>query len=90
VTITVHNSSEQLVANATVTGAWSNGASGSSTCTTNAQGQCSVAKSVPKSKSSVVFTVTNVSALGLPYRPTANHDSDGDSTGTRITITAPA
>jgi hypothetical protein len=38
---------------------------------------------------SVTFSVTNVTAAGLAYAPGSNHDPDGSSTGTSITILRP-
>jgi len=37
----------------------------------------------------VTFTVTNVAGAGLTYNPATNADTDGDSTGTTITISKP-
>ena len=91
VTITVHEAGENPVANATVSGAWSAGATGSSSCTTNGSGQCSVTKgSIKGSVSSVVFTVDSVTHSTLAYSPGSNHDPDGDSNGTTITVNKPA
>jgi PKD repeat protein len=45
VTIAVHDSSHSPVANATVSGSWSNGGTGS--CMTNSGGQCTVSKRSP-------------------------------------------
>jgi hypothetical protein len=39
-----------------------------------------------KSKSSVTFTVANVTANGGSYAPASNRDPEGDSNGTTITI----
>jgi hypothetical protein len=73
------------VAGAVVGGVWSGGASGSASCTTNGAGDCTVSLSKIKS-SSVTFTVTSVTSAGSSYAPGANHDADGDSTGTVITL----
>jgi VCBS repeat-containing protein len=90
VTITVHNSSHAAVANATVTGNWSNGASGSSSCTTNASGQCTVTKSgIFQFRSSVTFTVSTVTYATMTYASAGNHDPDGDSNGTTIIVPRP-
>ena len=90
VTITVHDSAEGLAANATVNGSWSNGANGSGSCVTNASGQCSITRNNIKGNSgSVTFTVTTVSASGVAYDAGANHDPDGDSNGTVITVLQP-
>lgn len=42
-----------------------------------------------KSKTSVTFTVTNVTRSGDTYASSSNHDSEGDSNGTSITILKP-
>jgi hypothetical protein len=90
VTITVHDANHNPVANATVSGKWSNGASGTSSCTTNSNGQCTVSKSgIPKGKSSVTFTVNNVTRPASTYNSAINHDPDGDSNGTRIVVRRP-
>ena len=87
-TITVHDSNHSPVANATVSGSWSSGGTGS--CTTSGSGQCAVSKStIPKSTGSVIFTVVNVAHATLAYNAPDNHDPDGDSTGTRITLSRP-
>jgi hypothetical protein len=90
VSITIHNNSEAPVAGATVNGSWSNGSSGSSSCVTNASGQCTVTKNNLRSNTpSVMFTVTSVTAAGNTYNASANHDPDGDSNGTSITVLQP-
>jgi protocatechuate 3,4-dioxygenase beta subunit len=86
VTATVHDQDNNPVSGAVVSGAWSAGASGSGTCTTDASGQCSMSKSVRTTSGSVTFTVSNVTLAGSTYTPASNHDPDGDSTGTVITI----
>lgn len=90
VTITVHDAGDNPLVNATVSGSWSNGASGSGSCTTNGSGQCAVTKNNIKSnQSSVTFTVTNVAETTHTYDANANHDPDGDSNGTAITVLKP-
>jgi hypothetical protein len=90
VTITILDSSGSPVTNATVSGGWSNGASGSAACVTNGSGKCTVSKtSIPKNKSSVTFTVTNVTHSTMTYNPAANSDPDGDSNGTTIIVSKP-
>jgi len=42
-----------------------------------------------KSKTTAVFAVTNVTASGASYVSSSNHDPDGDSNGTSITIDKP-
>ncbi|MBW7886534.1 MAG: hypothetical protein H3C34_28685, partial [Caldilineaceae bacterium] len=87
VTVTVHSDSEAPVSGATVSGSWSGAASGGGSCTTNASGVCVIEKNNLRG-SSATFTVTSVSAT-QPYNAAANHDPDGDSNGTSITIVAP-
>ena len=88
VTITVHTSSHVPIANAAVSGAWNGGGTGS--CTTNASGRCAVSKAgIPKKTGSVNFTVTNVALGTLVYKPADNHDPDGDSNGTTISVIKP-
>ncbi len=44
---------------------------------------------LPKKTRQVTFTVTGVVYQGLDYVASDNHDADGDSDGTSITITKP-
>ncbi len=88
VTSTVHDSSHSPVANATVSGSWSNGGTGS--CTTSGSGQCAVSQSgLPRRTGSVTFTVASVTHATLTYKAADNHDPDGDSNGTSITVSRP-
>ncbi len=90
ISIAVHDSNEKLIANAKVTGAWSGGTSGTSSCTTNSTGRCSVTSPLmASSKTSVTFTVKSVQYAKLAYTPPANHDLEGDSNGTAITARPP-
>jgi len=90
VAITVHNAGDNPVAGILVTGNWSGGASGTGSCTTNAGGQCSVdSGSLNPNSSSAIFTVTGLTGSGYTYNSDANHDPDGDSNGTSITVYAP-
>jgi PKD repeat protein len=85
VTITVHDSSHVAIANAVVSGSWSGGSSAS--CTTSAFGRCAVVMSgIPNKTASVGFTVTSVTLVPFVYKPADNHDPDGESNGTTITI----
>ncbi len=86
VTITVHDSAEKIVAGATVSGNWTTGGSG--TCTTNGKGICAVSRSgIPLLTPSIRFEVKGVTKAGSTYDQSANHDLDGGSDGTGITIT---
>ncbi len=87
VRILVEDQDQAVVAGAVVTGKWPNGTTG--TCTTNTSGLCRIGRKLAKSKLSIVFTVTKVASAVGAYTPTANHDPDGDSNGTRITLVKP-
>jgi PKD repeat protein len=90
VTITVHDGSEGAEAGATVNVTWSGGASGSDSCVTNGSGQCSViSPNMHKKTGSVTLTVDGVVPSAGSYDSSANHDTDGDSTGTVITALKP-
>ena len=88
VTITIHDSNHAPVANASVSGAWSSGAKGGGSCTTNAAGQCSVSKNNLNS-TSATFSVTGVTVSGGTYSSAANHDPESDSNGTVIVVARP-
>jgi hypothetical protein len=87
VTITVQDESEGGVADATVSGLWSDGTSGS--CPTNASGQCFIDQNNIRSGDSITFTVTDVTHGAFTYAAADNHDADGDSDGTSITVWKP-
>lgn len=90
VIVTVHDASENPLSGANVSGTWSNGISGSDSCVTDSAGTCSITKSNIKSNvSSVAFSIDAVSHASMQYEPLANHDPDGDSNGTSISIPAP-
>jgi subtilisin family serine protease len=90
VTILIHNNLELPVSAATVTGKWTNGATGTVTCTTNANGTCTVTKTgLRLTTTSVTFTVTNVTKSPMVYQSSANHDPDGESNGTTIVVSKP-
>jgi beta-lactamase superfamily II metal-dependent hydrolase len=90
ITITVEDATHSPVVNATVSGAWSAGASGSGSCVTNGSGQCTITKNnISKNSSSATFTVTDVTHATYTYTSGDNHDPDGDSNGTAITVTKP-
>ena len=91
VTIRVENATHGALANANVTGVWSNGATGSASCRTSVVGVCTVSKaSIATTIESVTFTITGVTLTGRTYDASANHDTDGDgSTGTTIVVSRP-
>lgn len=92
VTIRIHSGTEGAVSGAVVTGTWSDGASGSASCTTGSTGACTVQKTkLPRaSVASVTFTVTSVTRSGSVYASGSNHDPDGDSTGSSILVLRPS
>lgn len=90
VTITVHNTNHQPVANATIVGHWSNGYTGTASCVTNVSGSCTVdTGKATLGGTTITFTVDSVSHSSLPYLPSNNHDPDGDSNGRTINIQRP-
>ena len=90
VTIYVHDANENPLASATVSGVWNNGISGTLSCSTNSLGNCQVsAGSISTNISSATFTVTGVTKSAYTYVASSNHDPDGDSNGTAITILMP-
>jgi serine protease AprX len=89
VTIYIHNASENPLSGAKVNVSWSGGATGTTSCTTNTSGYCSVSKSLSTSKTSITLTVTSATKSSYTYNAAANHDPDGDSTGTVIVVSKP-
>lgn len=88
VTVAIHDTGHGAVSSATVSGTWSNGTTGNASCTTN--GSCTVSKSgIPKRTGSVTFTVGNVTHSSLTYDSEPNHDPDGSSNGTAVTVSKP-
>ncbi len=90
VTITVHDAAHAPVPGATVEGSWSDGANGGGSCSTDASGRCTITKNNIKGNTAgATFTVDTVSRAADSYDAGANHDPDGDSDGTTITISGP-
>ncbi len=90
VIVTIHNASHEPLEGATVYGAWTGGGLGSDECVTDWAGECLMLKTfIHRKNSSVTFTVTNVVFGSEPYEPGQNHDADGDSDGTSITVPRP-
>jgi serine protease AprX len=87
VTVTVHTSTHAPLAGVVVTGSWSDGTTAS--CTTGASGSCSMPTKNVRKVASITFTVSGLSRSGYAYESSANHDPDGDSSGTAITLTKP-
>lgn len=87
VQIEVHDILHTPVPNASISGSWSNANSGATACMTSGIGRCSVSAQVHKKNVSTTFMVGNVQPGS--YQSIANHDPDGDSNGTSITINRP-
>lgn len=88
VTVVVHDPSHGTVSGATVGGVFSAGGKGTASCTTGSTGSCTITKSKLRS-GSVSFTVTGVTHATRTYESLDNHDPDGDSNGTSVTLQAP-
>jgi hypothetical protein len=90
VVVTIHDDSHNPVSNATVSIQWGGGVSGTASATTGSDGQCTFSiGNIPKKSSTATLTITDVYHATLAYSATANHDPDGDSNGTSITIAKP-
>ena len=87
VTITVHDQNHNPLVGVVVSGTWTGGFGGS--CTTDASGRCSVSRSWAKKQTSLTFTVAGLSKSGFVYRSSENHDLDGDTNGTAVTVAKP-
>jgi len=81
VTVVVHDGAHRPVASAYVWGRWSSGVA--SACTTDAAGQCTLSTLLKGTGGS--FTIQSVERVAYVYRG-PNHDPDGDSNGTTITV----
>ena len=93
VEITAHDANHNPLNGVTVVGRWSRTGLNANTCTTGelgGNGTCIVLfPSLPLSAGQVRFTVTSVTRNGYTYQQAANHDVDGSSNGTVITVARP-
>jgi hypothetical protein len=90
VTATIHDGNHNAVAGATVSVQWTGGFSGFATGTTDSNGRCVFTSgNIAKTSSSATLTVLNVTHPVLTYQASTNHDPDGDSNGTAITVNSP-
>jgi hypothetical protein len=88
VTVRVHDGDHAVLPGVVVRGRFGpNGAT--LTCTTGTGGGCTLSRDLKKTKVSIVFTVLGLSKASYTYVAASNHDPDGDSNGTRITVTRP-
>lgn len=85
IAVWVHDAAERPVAGAAVKGKWYGVKYAS--CTTNSVGYCIIWSPQFSSGPSVKFSVTSVTSPTRPYAAPLNHDPDGSSNGTTITIT---
>jgi len=88
VTIRAHDASETPLEGVLVRARW-NASSTTVSCTTKANGSCRISKRWANSRANVRLTVLSLVSSGLTYAPADNHDPDGDSTGTVITVARP-
>jgi hypothetical protein len=89
VTVVIHDASENPAAGATVSAQWSAGATGTATTGANGQGTFTLSNLSKQNTPSVTLTITSVTHPTLTYNAGANHDPDGDSNGTSITVNRP-
>jgi serine protease AprX len=88
VAIRVHDGDHEVLAGVVVRGRFGpNG--GILTCTTGTGGSCSLQRDLARTRASIVFTVLGLTKSGYAYQSGGNHDPDGDSNGTKITVTRP-
>ena len=89
--LAAHGDGEEPIAGATISGHWSSNPGAQVSCETGGgrknAGSCSLkAGGLPTSLNTVTFVVGSITATGFDYDAAANHDPDGDSDGTSITI----
>jgi hypothetical protein len=89
-TAQIDTDAHAMLPGAVVTGVWSVGSGTPASCTTDATGRCSLSRvGLAKKTGSATFTVTAVTHATRIYQPGANHDPDGDSNGTAVTVLKP-
>ena len=87
-TIRVHNGDHGPLPGVVVRGRFgTNGAV--LTCTTGPGGGCTLRRDLRRTRASIGFVVLGLSKASYVYAAGSNHDPDGDSDGTRITVTRP-
>ncbi len=90
VILQVHDATHNPVEGATVTGTWTGPGLSVDECVTDYAGECLMLSTlIRKRVGAVTFTVADVVYGTLTYEPGSNHDPDGDSDGTSITIRKP-
>ena len=83
---TIHDENHNPAADVTVTGEWSDATTGTASGITGSDGTVTFSTGNMPGGTSVTFTVTDVTHDILTYDSTSNHDPEGDSDGTIITI----
>ncbi len=90
VEIMIHNPNHAAVSGARVVGSWSRSVTATTQCTTSGSGTCAVVfAGLKKNVASITFTVTGVTLAGQTYLAGQNHDPDGSSNGTAVTVNKP-
>ena len=88
VAVIVHDDAHRRVSGAIVTFSLSTGET--VWCETSRRGRCTASSwKLGLSIASVTFTVVSVEAAGYIYDAAGNHDPDGDSDGTTVTVARP-
>jgi hypothetical protein len=86
--IRVHDGEHVVVAGVVVRGRFGpNGAIIS--CTTGTAGACTLTRDLKRTRLSINFVVVGLSKSTYTYLAANNHDPDGDSNGSTITVTRP-
>ncbi len=88
VTVRAHDQAEAPLPGVLVRARW-NSSSTTVSCTTNSNGACRITKRWATSRARVTFTVVSIAMSGLSYASGDNHDPDGDSSGTSISVARP-
>jgi PKD repeat protein len=87
VTMMVHDDAHSRLGNATVTGSWSSSPGAQASCTTDSTGVCTLTTSdLPTSMLSTTFSVLSIVAGPALYDAARNHDVDGGTTGSTVTV----
>jgi uncharacterized protein YjiK len=89
VTVTVHDQNHNPVVGALVSGAWSGDTTGTVSGVTDGNGHVTLSTGNLDSGSTVTLSVAGVSFADFNYDAASNHDPDGDSDGTAITVIRP-
>jgi hypothetical protein len=90
VVVSIDDGNHDSVPGASVSIQWSGGISGTANAVTDANGRCTfTSDTISKQNPNATLTITSVTHASLTYSAAANHDPDGDSNGTSITVARP-